>query len=55
VNPPTHSVTLGDWGIAGPIDFGLRPQQQGDVNSDGCVNVADLLIVRNRLGQGSCY
>ena len=32
----------------------LSPGPVPDVNGDGCVNVADLIIVRNSLGKGSC-
>ena len=46
-----YTVTLTDQ-PAEHLDFGNHPI--GDVNGDGCVNVADLLIVRNHLGQGSC-
>ena len=32
---------------------GLQSDGVGDVNNDNCVNVADMLTVRNRLGEGS--
>jgi hypothetical protein len=35
-------------------DFGCRVELLGDISGDGCVNITDLLIVRNLLGKGSC-
>jgi hypothetical protein len=51
---PAYIVVLTAEQDAEGIDFGCQPKQQADVNGDGCVNVADLLMVRNRMGQGSC-
>jgi hypothetical protein len=51
-----RATTLGDPSYTDTSDglCAFEPLLVGDVNWDGCVNVADLLIVRNNLGKGSC-
>jgi len=53
-NPSFHSLSLGPGQAVQGINFGNRFRQPGDMDGDGCVNVVDLIMVRNRLGQGSC-
>ena len=52
---PAHALVVAEGQDVADVNFGNRSYLGADVNGDGCVNVADLLTVRNNLGKGSCH
>jgi hypothetical protein len=52
VNVGAESQQVPAW--PSPLVIAATDGLRADVNGDGCINVSDLLMVRNVMGQGSC-